>query len=77
MINEWDITQINQAKLKEQIPKVAVLGASAIEAHNYHLPEGQDFLHTDAIVKRVSQMAGKKPSQSFVYPPYLMVWIAT
>jgi len=31
MINEWDITQINQAKLKEQIPKVAVLGASAIE----------------------------------------------
>ena len=72
MINEWDITQINQAKLKEQMPKVAVLGASAIEAHNYHLPEGQDFLHTDAIVKRVSQMAWEKTKSVFCLPtiPY-------
>jgi len=72
MINEWDITQINQAKLKEQIPKVAVLGASAIEAHNYHLPEGQDFLHTDAIVKRVSQMAWEKTKSVICLPtiPY-------
>ena len=40
MINEWDLTQTNQARILNQPPTVAVLGASAIEAHNYHLPEG-------------------------------------
>ena len=43
MINEWDLTQTNQARILNQPPTVAVLGTSAIEAHNYHLPEGQDF----------------------------------
>ena len=72
MINEWDLTQTNQARLKQQMPNVAVLGASAIEAHNYHLPEGQDFLHTEAIVKRVAQMAWEKTSSVICLPtiPY-------
>ena len=35
MINEWDLTQTNQARLKQQMPNVAVLGASAIEAVSY------------------------------------------
>jgi len=34
MINGWDLTQTNQARLKQKMPNVAVLGASAIEAHN-------------------------------------------
>ena len=72
MINEWDLAQTNQARLKQQMPNVAVLGASAIEAHNYHLPEGQDFLHTEAIVKRVTQMAWEKTSSVICLPtiPY-------
>ena len=72
MINEWDLAQTNQARLKQQMPNVAVLGASAIEAHNYHLPEGQDFLHTEAIVKRVAQMAWEKTSSVICLPtiPY-------
>ena len=72
MINEWDLTQTNQARLKQHMPNVAVLGASAIEAHNYHLPEGQDFLHTEAIVKRVAQMAWEKTSSVICLPtiPY-------
>ena len=53
MINEWDLTQTNQDRLLKNPPTVAVLGASAIEAHKYHLPEGHDILHTDAIVKKV------------------------
>ena len=72
MINEWDLTQTNQARLKQHMPNVAVLGSSAIEAHNYHLPEGQDFLHTEAIVKRVAQMAWEKTSSVICLPtiPY-------
>ena len=72
MINEWDITQTNQARLKQQMPNVAVLGASAIEAHNYHLPEGQDFLHTEAIVKHVTQIAWEKTRSVICLPtiPY-------
>jgi creatinine amidohydrolase len=72
MINEWDLTQTNQARLKQHMPNVAVLGSTAIEAHNYHLPEGQDFLHTEAIVKRVAQMAWEKTSSVICLPtiPY-------
>jgi|TARA_B100001105_G_scaffold38924_1_gene27837 creatinine amidohydrolase len=72
MINEWNLAQTNQARLKKQMPNVAVLGASAIEAHNYHLPEGQDFLHTEAIVKRVAQMAWVKTNSVICLPtiPY-------
>jgi len=72
MINKWDLAQTNQARLKQKMPNVAVLGASAIEAHNYHLPEGQDFLHTEAIVKRVAQMAWEKTSSVICLPtiPY-------
>jgi creatinine amidohydrolase len=72
MINEWDLTQTNQARLKQHMPNVAVLGSSAIEGHNYHLPEGQDFLHTEAIVKRVAQMAWEKTSSVICLPtiPY-------
>ncbi len=60
MINEWDITQTNQKNIINNKPNVAILGTSAIEAHNYHLPEGQDFLHTDAIVKRVTKESWEK-----------------
>tara|TARA_B100000809_G_C15138394_1_gene531715 strand:+ start:2415 stop:3200 length:786 start_codon:yes stop_codon:yes gene_type:complete len=72
MINEWDLTQTNQARLLKQSPKVAVLGTSAIEAHNYHLPEGQDFLHTEAIVKRVTKLAWDKTKSVICLPtlPY-------
>ena len=59
-------------RLKQNMPNVDVLGSSAIEAHNYHLPEGQDFLHTEAIVKRVAQLAWEKTSSVICLPtiPY-------
>ncbi len=72
MINEWTLSQSTQARLNKQMPHVAVLGAIAIEAHNYHLPEGQDFLHTEAILQRVAQMAWVKPRSVICLPtiPY-------
>ena len=72
MINEWDLTQTNQSRILNNKPTVAVLGASAIEAHNYHLPEGQDFLHTEALVKRVTKIAWEKTKSVICLPtlPY-------
>ena len=70
MINEWDLTQTNQKRIMNNKPNVAILGTSAIEAHNYHLPEGQDFLHTDAIVKRVTKESWDK-TQSVICLPTL------
>jgi len=72
MINEWDLTQTNQKRIMNNKPNVAILGTSAIEAHNYHLPEGQDFLHTDAIVKRVTKESWDKTKSVICLPtlPY-------
>ena len=36
MINEWDLTQTNQKRIMNNKPNVAILGTSAIEAHNHH-----------------------------------------
>lgn len=60
MINEWDLTKTNQTRLKKNMPEVAVIPTSAIEPHNLHLPEGQDFLHTSIITERACKMAWKK-----------------
>ena len=72
MINKWDLTQTNLKNIINNKPNVAILGTSAIEAHNYHLPEGQDFLHTDAIVKRVTEESWVKTKSVICLPtlPY-------
>ena len=72
MINKWDLTQTNLKNIINNKPNVAILGTSAIEAHNYHLPEGQDFLHTDAIVKRVTEESWDKTKSVICLPtlPY-------
>jgi len=60
MINEWDLTKTNQTRLKDNMPQVAVIPTSAIEPHNMHLPEGQDFLHTSIITERACKTAWEK-----------------
>ncbi len=57
MIHEWDLTETNMRRLRERPPGVAVLPTSAIEAHNRHLPEGQDFLQTRYVARRCCEMA--------------------
>lgn len=57
-IHDWDLTQTNLGRLLERgIPEVAILATSAIEPHNRHLPEGQDYLHTTHISRAVAQEA--------------------
>jgi creatinine amidohydrolase len=69
-INEWDLTSTNLHRISQRKYEVAVLPVAAVEAHNRHLPEGQDLLHTTHIARRCSEMAWKK-CQSVISLPTL------
>ncbi len=68
MINEWDLTETNLGRLAQQKFEVAVLPIGAIEPHNRHLPEGQDFFHTTYVAKQSCQIAWDK-CHSIIYLP--------
>lgn len=68
MINEWDLVLTNQFRLKQKMPKLAVLPVGAIEPHNLHLPEGQDFLHTTHVAKACCEKAWQE-NQSVICLP--------
>ena len=57
MIREWDITETNLRRIKERNYEVAVLPTCAIEAHNRHLPEGQDMRQADYVARRCCELA--------------------
>ncbi len=57
MINTWNLTETNLAKLEKDIPQVAVISTAAVEPHNRHLPEGMDWLHTTYIAKECCRKA--------------------
>ena len=57
MIDEWDLTRTNQHRLAARRYEVAVLPTAAIEPHNLHLPEGQDFLHATHVARESSRRA--------------------
>lgn len=71
-LNEWDLTTTNMYRLTKNKPKVAVLPTSAIEPHNWHLPEGQDFLHTSYISELCCKIAWEKCQSVICLPaiPY-------
>ena len=69
-INDWDLTSTNLHRISKRKYEVAVLPVGAIEAHNKHLPEGQDFLHTTHIARRSCELAWKK-CQSVICLPTL------
>lgn len=57
MIDEWDLTATNLHRAATRKYEVAVIGTAAIEAHNRHLPEGQDLRHTNYIARRCCEAA--------------------
>lgn len=72
MIQEWDLTQTNLSRLAKRKYEVAVLPLAAIEPHNRHLPEGQDFLHSNWVARRCSELAWEKCQSVICLPgiPY-------
>jgi len=69
-MKEWDLTATNQSRLKQRKYEVAVLPTGAIEPHNLHLPEGQDFLHTNWVARRCCELAWQR-CQSVICLPAL------
>ncbi len=57
MIDEWDLTATNLHRVSKRRYEVAVIPVGAIEPHNLHLPQGQDFRHTTAVARRCCQAA--------------------
>jgi creatinine amidohydrolase len=57
MIDEWDLLKTNLGRLQGRMLEVAVLPVAATEAHNRHLPEGQDTLATHYVARRCCEAA--------------------
>jgi len=72
MIDEWDLTATNLGRASQREYEVAVIPTAAIEAHNRHLPEGQDFRHTDYIARRCAAAAWERCESVLCLPtiPY-------
>lgn len=56
-IDEWDITTTNLYRIGKRKYEVAVLPVAAVEAHNRHLPEGQDFFHATYVARQCCERA--------------------
>ena len=71
-INEWDLASTNLYRIWKRKYEVAVIPVGAIEPHNRHLPEGQDFLHTTYIARRCCELAWEKCKSVICLPtlPY-------
>lgn len=57
MVDEWDLTATNLHRISRRRYEVAVLPTCAIEAHNRHLPEGQDYRHTTYLARTICRSA--------------------
>lgn len=69
MINDWELATTNLRRLREHRYEVAVLPTAATEAHNFHLPEGQDLLHTNAVARRSCEAAWRETQSVICLPP--------
>jgi creatinine amidohydrolase len=69
MIDEWDLTATNLYRLSQRQYEVAVLPIGAIEAHNRHLPEGQDLRHATYVARRCCEAAWRQNPSIICLPP--------
>ena len=72
MIHDWDLAETNQSRLRGRNTDVAVLPVGAIEPHNLHLPEGQDFFHTRYVARKSCELAFEQGAAVLCLPaiPY-------
>lgn len=72
MIEEWDLTATNLHRISQRRYEVAVLPTAAIEAHNRHLPEGQDLRHATYVARTACAAAWPKCESVICLPaiPY-------
>lgn len=72
MIELWNLAATNLGRLESERFEVAVIPTAAIEAHNRHLPEGQDFLHTTYVSRTSCAAAWERNAKVICLPaiPY-------
>ena len=72
MIDEWDLTATNLHRVSQRNYEVAVLPIGAIEPHNRHLPQGQDFLHSTHVARESCRIAWERCESVICLPtlPY-------
>ncbi len=68
MTDDWSLARSNRARLSLHRYAVAVLPTAATEAHNLHLPEGQDVLHTTWIAEQCCAAAWKETASVLCLP---------
>lgn len=54
---EWDLMETNLFRIRKRKYEVAVLPVGATEAHNWHLPEGQDVFQAVHVAQRSCELA--------------------
>ncbi len=69
MIEEWDLTATNLHRIRQRSYEVAVLPVGAIEPHNLHLPQGQDYRHATYVARRCCELAWEKCQSVICLPP--------
>ncbi|MDZ7341566.1 MAG: creatininase family protein [candidate division KSB1 bacterium] len=68
LIHDWELSETNLQRLSQRKFEVAVLPVGAIEPHNRHLPEGQDWLHTTHVARESCRRAWQQ-CQSIICLP--------
>ena len=53
----WNLLTASMAQLKRYRYEVAIISTAATEAHNLHLPEGQDVLHASHVACEAARIA--------------------
>lgn len=68
----WDLIKANLVRLQNNDYEVAVLPVGAVEAHNRHLPEGMDVIHSEFIARESCRRAWPKCKSVICLPavPY-------
>lgn len=72
MIEDWNLETMSLGRLADRRWDVAVLPTGATEAHNRHLPEGLDVLHTTQVARRACKAAFERGARVICLPtvPY-------
>lgn len=68
-IPEWDLKRVNLDRLGKHRYSVAVLPVGAVEAHNRHLPEGMDVIHSDYVAQTACRQAWPSCQSVICLPP--------
>lgn len=68
-ISGWDLKRSNLSCLRQHQYEVAVLPVGAVEAHNRHLPEGMDIIHSEYVAQTSCQKAWQECQCIVCLPP--------